>query len=133
MPPLSHSTDFDLETNQFLRRCQVQPRAYQQRIIRQTLENFARESTTDSPRTASIVIESPTGSGKTLMGLAIAAMIQKQTAARIDWVAMRRNLLTQAAEENRRRGFGGEIEFISMFERNPPEVDRLINLATARQ
>ena len=39
---------------------------------------------------------------------------------------MRRNLLSKRPTKTRRRGFGGEIQFISMFDKNPPKVDVLI-------
>jgi superfamily II DNA or RNA helicase len=73
-----------------------------------------------------VLIESPTGSGKTVMGLLAARILQEQFGYRVGWVAMRRNLLAQAAEENDRRGFGVKMELISMFDRLPPKVDLLI-------
>jgi superfamily II DNA or RNA helicase len=108
----------------------VEPRAYQQRIIGSAIKMFAgtwlgRERTL-APAAASVLIESPTGSGKTVMGLSTAALLQRATGCRVGWVAMRRNLLSQAADENRRRGFNVEMELISMFDRNPPQVDLLV-------
>jgi superfamily II DNA or RNA helicase len=60
------------------------------------------------------------------MGLLAAKALQEQHGVRVGWVAMRRNLLTQAAEENVRRGFGVEMELISMFDKCPPQVDLLV-------
>ena len=114
----------------FLAVCDVQARDYQARIIASAIRMFA--GTQDGrdrlplPPAKSVLIESPTGSGKTVMGLAIAAMIQRVTGARVGWVAMRRNLLAQAQKENLKRGFGLRMESISMFEKNPPDVDLLV-------
>jgi len=73
-----------------------------------------------------VMIESPTGSGKTVMGLMLARFLQQRHGFRVGWVAMRRNLLRQAAAENERRGFGLQMQTISMFDKNPPEVDMLV-------
>jgi superfamily II DNA or RNA helicase len=78
------------------------------------------------PAVRSVLVESPTGSGKTVMGLLAAKVLQERHGYRVGWVAMRRNLLAQAAEENARRGFGVEMELISMFDKSPPKVDLLI-------
>ena len=79
-----------------------------------------------SPLAKSVLIESPTGSGKTVMGLTIARLMQQATGCRVGWVAMRRNLLSQSAMENQRRNIGLEMTPISMFEKNPPEVELLV-------
>jgi superfamily II DNA or RNA helicase len=39
---------------------------------------------------------------------------------------MRRNLLVQAREENRRRGFAVDMRLLSMFDKRPPRVDILV-------
>ena len=98
----------------------VQPRDYQQRIIAKSLDHFRAQPT------ASVMVESPTGSGKTVMGLLMAREMQRETGCRVGWVAMRRNLLAQARNENIARGIGLEFQTISMFDRNPPEVDFLV-------
>ncbi|MEQ1508555.1 MAG: DEAD/DEAH box helicase family protein [Myxococcota bacterium] len=108
----------------------VEPRAYQRRIAAAAVSMFAgthRTRPDDEPVPAtSVLIESPTGSGKTVMGLSIAAAIQRATGARVGWVAMRRNLLSQALEENARAGFGLDFTPISMFDKDPPAVDLLV-------
>jgi superfamily II DNA or RNA helicase len=68
----------------------------------------------------SILIDSPTGSGKTIMALLIARAMQERLGVRIGWVAMRRYLLAQAREENERHGINADMEYISMFDREPP-------------
>jgi len=108
----------------------VEPRPYQQRIVRKACEMFSGEyvdragQREDAAR--SVLIESPTGSGKTVMGLAIARYMQAVRGYRVGWVAMRRNLLQQAARENELRGFDIDMLTISMFEKRPPQVDMLI-------
>ncbi len=77
------------------------------------------------PAVSSVLVESPTGSGKTVMGLAVAAHLQRHHGMRVGWAAMRRNLLAQAAAENA-RGFGVDLHLISMFDRRPPRVDLLV-------
>ncbi len=92
----------------------VQPRPYQQRIVQRAVDLFCAQGL------RSILIDSPTGSGKTIVGLLIARTLQERLGLRVGWVAMRRNLLSQAREENESRRIGVEVEFISMFEREPP-------------
>jgi superfamily II DNA or RNA helicase len=91
----------------------VEPRDYQRRIVLRTwneLEHGAR----------SVLIHSPTGSGKTVMGLLVARGLQQAKGLRIGWVAMRRNLLAQAHRENELKKLGVELVTFSMFDRKPP-------------
>jgi len=108
----------------------LEPRPYQVRIVAKALAMFRGEwldRTGNRPRAAhSVLIESPTGSGKTVMGLMLARYLQQTEGLRVGWVAMRRNLLAQAGEENRRRGFDVDMELISMFDKCPPKVDLLV-------
>src|SRR5438132_1606787 len=92
----------------------VQPRPYQKRIVGKAVNLFANQGL------RSILIDSPTGSGKTVMGLLTARAMQDQLGVRVGWVAMRRNLLAQAQAENENRRIGVKAEFISMFDRHPP-------------
>jgi len=99
----------------------IDPRPYQARIIGKALDFYLNK------KLRSILIESPTGSGKTIMGLLIAAGLQKELGIRVGWVAMRRYLLSQAREEVVERGITLQAEFISMFEKNPPKkLDLLV-------
>jgi hypothetical protein len=109
----------------------MEPRPYQTRIVRKTLDMFAgtyRDGKGDLvPAVRSVMIESPTGSGKTYMALMIAKALQQQTGARIGWVAMRRNLLEQIKAENERHRFGVDLQTISMFDKSPPtDIDLLV-------
>ena len=107
----------------------LEPRPYQARIVRRATDLFngtARDRRGEpEPTINSVLIESPTGSGKTIMGLAIAAHMQRRHGMRVGWAAMRRNLLAQAVAENG-RGFGVELHPISMFDKRPPQVDLLV-------
>jgi superfamily II DNA or RNA helicase len=106
---------------ELIARTAVQPRPYQERIVAKALDLFA------SKGVRSVLIESPTGSGKTIMALLVAKAMQEQLNVRIGWVAMRRFLLAQARDENERHQIGTEMEYISMFDRDPPTgLDLLI-------
>ncbi len=108
----------------------AQSRPYQQRIVRKACQMFdgthaGRDGLAEEPA-ASVLIDSPTGSGKTVMGLAIARYLQAMRGYRVGWAARRRNLLAQAARENMARGFDVDLVTISMFEKRPPKVDMLV-------
>ncbi|MBY0230246.1 MAG: helicase [Gemmataceae bacterium] len=68
----------------------------------------------------SVLIESPTGSGKTVMGLLVARALQEALGLRVGWVAMRRYLLDQARSESERLGINVDASWVSMFDRTPP-------------
>jgi superfamily II DNA or RNA helicase len=110
-----------MELEYLLANTSVQPRPYQARIVRRAFELFAVQGL------RSVLIDSPTGSGKTVMALLIAKALREQLGVRVGWVAMRRFLLAQARAENERLGVGVEAEFISMFDRDPPAgIDLLV-------
>jgi superfamily II DNA or RNA helicase len=99
----------------------VEPRPYQGRIVSQVLDFFLHK------QLSSVLIESPTGSGKTVMGLLAARGMQRAKGLRVGWVAMRRNLLAQTAAEIAERRLGVTCAFISMFDRDPPrDLDLLV-------
>ena len=108
----------------------VEPRAYQTRIVRRAIDLYRGTATDRQGRVeravTSVLIESPTGSGKTVMGLAIAAWAQRTLGHSVGWAAMRRNLLAQAQAENEAKGFGVRLTPISMFDKAPPAVDLLV-------
>jgi len=102
-------------------------RPYQQRIIKKVTDMFKGEYVKNDQKQVynSVVIESPTGSGKTCMMLLTAREMQKSIPGLyVCWFAMRRNLLRQAAEENTRRGVGVDIQFFSMFGKEFEDVLR---------
>lgn len=108
----------------------VEPRSYQLRILSKAIHMFGGtyrdRAGRPEPSAHSVMIESPTGSGKTVMGLAVARRMQREFGYTVGWVAMRRNLLAQAQEENRRWGFNVDLVTLSMFDKHPPAVDMLV-------
>lgn len=112
----------------------IDPRDYQIRICNKVIQKFEGTYVNTKTNTLelecnSVMIESPTGSGKTCMGMIIAAWFAQKRGWKVGWCAMRRNLLTQAAKEAASRGFFIDLEniaFISMFDKDPPPVDLLI-------
>ena len=72
----------------------------------------------------SVLIESPTGSGKTCMGHLVAKTLQQHILDLVvGWVAIRRNLLSQAEHENEKLGINVEnIHYVSMFDKEPPDL-----------
>jgi len=97
----------------------VQPREYQERLVTKTCGYY-------ESGIKSVLVNSPTGSGKTIVGLLAARYLQLQHDIGIGWVAMRRNLLKQAAAANQNMRIGCEgIRFMSMFDHNPPTTDEL--------
>ena len=65
----------------------IDPRKYQQRIVTTAIQMFQGEYKNRNgnivPKADSVMIESPTGSGKTVMGLLIAQYFQKQPGSTI--------------------------------------------------
>jgi superfamily II DNA or RNA helicase len=106
------TTSIDLRT--LYKHTTMQPRSYQERIVKRAVSYFAHQGL------RSVLIESPTGSGKTIMGLLVAKALQDQLGLRVGWVAMRRYLLHQARAENESKGIGAEVSYLSMFDKDPP-------------
>jgi superfamily II DNA or RNA helicase len=110
----------------------VEPRPYQSRIVSKVVSMFLGEHKNGAGEletaARSVMIESPTGSGKTIIAMLVAKTLQNLTGVRVGWVAMRRNLLKQAEVENRTKGINVEpIRFISMFDKSPPtDIDLLV-------
>jgi superfamily II DNA or RNA helicase len=107
---------------------QVQPRPYQTTIATKTLDMFGGQYKNGAgetePAARSVMVESPTGSGKTVMGFVIAAALKGQIPdLKIGWVAMRRDLLRQASRANKTLGLDvPDIAFTSMFDKNPESL-----------
>ena len=104
----------------------IEPRDYQRRIVKTALEmyqgTYVGKNGKPNPAFKSVMVESPTGSGKTVIGFMTAKLLQQQVKEplAVGWIAMRRNLLTQAHRENITKGFMVDnIHFISMFDKNP--------------
>lgn len=115
-----------------LSRTKVESRPYQRRIVTKNVDMFqGRYKGLDSktePNARSVLIESPTGSGKTVMGWLSAKLLQEEMLAagktlHVGWVAMRRNLLSQAENENRVKGINVEnLHMVSMFDSRPESL-----------
>lgn len=100
--------------------CQpIQDRDYQRRVVEQVIQHFEEGI-------SSVGVVSPTGSGKTIMGMAVLKYIEDKYGFRTNWVAMRRTLLRQAAESNRMFFGMKKINFVSMFDKNPPAADVIL-------
>lgn len=104
-----------------IKRTNIEARPYQERIVNKTYNLFTEK------KLRSVLIESPTGAGKSIMALLIAKAVYEELGFKIGWVAMRRFLLAQAKRENKAKGFNLPLTFISMFDKNPPkDLDMLI-------
>lgn len=106
----------------------LEQRPYQQRIISKAVKAYREEDA------SSVMIESPPGSGKTIMSLSIVKQLFEHSEELFDkspedvqvgWVAMRRNLLAQAEAENLKVRCPN-VHYISMFSSDPPPVDVLV-------
>lgn len=103
-----------LDINNLLKSVNVEPREYQKRIVTKIYELFTEKNL------RSVLIDSPVGSGKTIMALLVAKAMHELLGIKIGWIAMRRFLLKQAKEENIEKGFNVPLTFLSMFDKNPP-------------
>ncbi len=133
-----------LKVSDVIAATRVQSRPYQRRIVSKMVDMFLGRYKNGAgelePNARSVMIESPTGSGKTVMGLIGARTLQLElekvgVKLAVGWVAMRRNLLSQAAAENgdyckelNPTGKGINVEnlfMISMFDKRPAELIEL--------
>ena len=98
----------------------IQTRDYQVRVLSKTLAAINEGH-------RNILIEAPTGAGKTIMALMLAKKLHQLFGWKTGWTAMRKHLLIQAeAENNKKLGFE-HITFFSTFDKIPPvEIDVLI-------
>src|SRR4051812_37172801 len=103
-----------IDVTGLLAKTKAEARPYQHRIVTKTVTNFTEKNM------RSVLINAPTGSGKTVMALLACKAMQELHGARIGWVSMRRNLLAQAHNENETKGFGVDLKYISMFDRAVP-------------
>ena len=96
-------------------------RSYQQEAIAACLSSFVQR------KNASVILESPVGSGKTYMALETIHALQEILGRRlnVDWVAPRRHLLRQVMEANMAL-HQDTIRPVSLFEKLPPEADLVV-------
>jgi superfamily II DNA or RNA helicase len=110
-----------LDVSELVGRTKAELRPYQERIVAKVFTQF------NDKQLRAVLIESPTGSGKTIMALMCAKALHEQLGLRIGWVAMRRHLLDQAKHENELKQFNVPLTFMSMFDKKPPSgLDMLI-------
>ena len=93
----------------------VLPREYQTRIISNVVRAIKEGK-------KSVLIQSPTGSGKTLMALWLAQKLYDLYGYDVGWCAVRQHLLLQACHENLERVGFEHIRYFSIFEKHPPKV-----------
>ena len=94
-------------------------RAYQREAVDKALELF-------SAGTESVLIESPVGSGKTVMGLLIVRELQQRDPSlRVNYVASRKHILNQMEKLNE-AFFHCAVTPVSVFCKNPPPAEMLI-------
>lgn len=94
-------------------------RAYQLNAVKETLEQFQKGR-------ESVLIESPVGSGKTIMGLMVIQELQKQNPAlQVNWVASRRHILEQTEKINL-DFFHCNLNYVSVFNSAPPPADMIV-------
>ena len=96
-------------------------RPYQQEAVASCLAGFMDR------KVASVMLESPVGSGKTYMALETIHLLQELLGRRlkVDWVAPRRHLLRQVMEANMDL-HRDTIRPVSLFEKTPPEADLVV-------
>jgi superfamily II DNA or RNA helicase len=103
--------------NDFIALTDLETRPYQIRIINKTLDAFINQGL------RSVLIDAPTGAGKTSMSLTITAIMQLlKPQLTTGWVAMRRNLLAQAEKENATKKIDAAMHWISMFQKELPDT-----------
>jgi superfamily II DNA or RNA helicase len=95
---------------------QLQQRDYQDRVVDKVVGFFEAGDRT-------VMMESPTGSGKTIMAHRVLRHFEQRHGLTANWVAMRRNLLQQVRETNDRFFGLGKLTPVSMFDKNPPPAD----------
>lgn len=97
-------------------------RPFQGRLIGKAIDHY-------EAGVKSILLKSPTGSGKTCMGLKTVEQLRTDVLndrkIKIGWCAMRTHLLKQAVLDNEALGLNVQFVPISMFDKNPPKVDIL--------
>ena len=98
---------------------ELEARPYQDRVVEKVIGYFEAGD-------EDALIESPTGSGKTIMGLRVAKYFEETRGWKTNWVAMRRNLLRQVEEANRRFFNCARLTTVSMFAKTPPRADLTI-------
>ncbi len=94
-------------------------RDYQRAAVDEVLKHFRNGK-------ESVLLESPVGSGKTVMGLLVIQALQEASPElRVNWVACRKHILEQTREINDAY-FHCSLRYVSVFCDDPPEADMVI-------
>ena len=95
-------------------------RPYQTTAVQEVLAEFAAGR-------KSVLLESPVGSGKTVMGLMIIREMQanSRTPLTVNWVASRKHILDQTRLVNEMY-FHCDLRYVSVFSSNPPRADMIV-------
>ncbi len=100
----------------------MENRDYQLRIAVKAI-NYALVDGIDS-----VMIESPTGSGKTVMGQLIMQYLYDVGHLKtINWTDMRKELLKQAKKNSTKIGATYNMNYVSMFNKSPPPAEGMVN------
>ena len=105
----------------------IQLRPYQEEIIIETFQEILNNISLK--KKSSILIEAPTGAGKTVIGLMIVKMLETfyYPNCSTNWCAMRRELLSQADEANNINfKFKNNMNYVSLFASNIPSGKILV-------
>lgn len=99
----------------------IERRRYQENIIVKTI------LLVEEYKIYSILIESPTGSGKTVMGLLLSEYFKNKNNYSSCWVTMRKNLLTQTERKKQELGIDSNLDYLSIFAKESKEYDLKID------
>ena len=99
----------------------IELRPYQERIVTKSVNHFLVDGLN------CLLIESATGSGKTVMGLMTCLVLRYFTGAKTSWTTLRRELLKQAKGTNQDLFLEKvDLRTISMMGKNPESNDILV-------
>ena len=97
----------------------LEERDYQREAVEKVLQQFANGK-------KSVMLESPVGSGKTIMGLMIIRELQQRfPQLKVSWTASRKHILQQVEAINA-RWFQCSLNTVSVFASNPPAADLVV-------
>lgn len=98
----------------------VEARDYQERIVVKAINMILFDNI------SSILVEAPTGAGKTVIALLITKILKEIKGLNTSWTTARRNLLVQTGKTDRNKNFGVKPTFISMFSKEAMPNDVLV-------
>ena len=99
----------------------VELRPYQQTLIRQAIPILASNVVANR----SLLIECPTGGGKTLIGLWLASFLQNHMGFRVGWMAGRERTMRDTRAENARRHFNVRLVEVSANAHNMARINEI--------